>query len=350
MKNTFSIDENTFIYKKYYHKYFLGTCNVCGSQKWIRADRTESAKCCTIQHSYPYLSKYMINKEDAVNYAPKSHQKIWWKCPDCGFEFMRSINDVTNRGFSCPICSIKISFPNRFVSELLKHLSVDFEREKIFSWSDKKRYDFYISPDTIIEVNGFQHYNDIPSFGIKASEIQRDDENKILLALKNGIKRYIVIDARHSDDAWLVENISKELKDIYDLSKIDWEIISDKSSKGLTKKCKELFEAGKSTIQIAEMLNVDIDVVRKKLKFLTDLGRCNYSPLESWLNRQKEMSNNNKKPVICITTNKTFDSINEAADYYKISRTALSNCMTGRCHSSGSLNGEKLFWKFKEEK
>lgn len=59
------------------------------------------------------------------------------------------------------------------------------------------------------------------------------------------------------------------------------------------------------------------------------------------------------KPVICVTTNKKFNSIFEAGEFYKIHYTGISKC----CHSLQKYAGKiilddgtvyKLVWKFIE--
>jgi hypothetical protein len=59
------------------------------------------------------------------------------------------------------------------------------------------------------------------------------------------------------------------------------------------------------------------------------------------------------KPVICITTNKKFNSVVEAGEFYKISYTGISACCNGRQKSAGKIildDGTvyKLAWKFIE--
>lgn len=253
----------------------------------------------------------------------------------CGFVFERYVKDVVIRGFSCPCCGIKISYPNRFVSEVLIHADIDFEREKSFEWSCGKRYDFYIKPDTIIEVHGSQHYEKAFSFGeLKLEEVQKNDELKRKIALENGIVNYYIINAKKSDDLWLKNNIIDELSSVIDLQNIDWERISSQASKNLTKLCLEYWNDGLKVSAISQKIGIDSATIRNKLKYLTELGKCNYDSLEELRETQRIISNNNKKKVCCITTNKHFDSVNEAAAFYGISPKALSNCLNGWSNST----------------
>ena len=54
----------------------------------------------------------------------------------------------------------------------------------------------------------------------------------------------------------------------------------------------------------------------------------------------------NSKKVICITTNKVFNSIKEAMEYYNI-KSDIGRCCRGEVESCGKLaNGVKLQWKY----
>ena len=60
--------------------------------------------------------------------------------------------------------------------------------------------------------------------------------------------------------------------------------------------------------------------------------------------------NPNAKAVICITTNKIFETALEGAKYYNIKSSGdISSCCRGKLKSAGKLNGVKLVWKFLNE-
>ena len=53
------------------------------------------------------------------------------------------------------------------------------------------------------------------------------------------------------------------------------------------------------------------------------------------------------KPVICLTTGKTFPSASEAGRVYNIASTTISACCRGVRKSAGKgKNGERLVWKY----
>lgn len=58
-------------------------------------------------------------------------------------------------------------------------------------------------------------------------------------------------------------------------------------------------------------------------------------------------NNQNAKTVICITTNKIFNTAIEATKYYGINQTGVVDCCKGRQKSAGKLpDGTKLVWEY----
>lgn len=53
------------------------------------------------------------------------------------------------------------------------------------------------------------------------------------------------------------------------------------------------------------------------------------------------------KKVICITTNKIFDSIKEAAEFYDCNKSSITQCCKGKRKTCGKLsNGTRLEWEY----
>ena len=62
---------------------------------------------------------------------------------------------------------------------------------------------------------------------------------------------------------------------------------------------------------------------------------------------QKFMIEPLKKKVKCITTNKVFDSLSDAARYYNLNHSNISRCCTGKAKYCGRLeDGTKMRWQF----
>lgn len=141
----------------------------------------------------------------------KQTEKVLIKCNSCGYEEYMSPDKLLHRVYNCKICSDKISFPNRFVGAILDSSNIEYVAEKVFDWSDNKRYDFYIpSMNILLEVNGAQHY-DREMHGTSIDDVQNNDEYKKTLALNNGISEcnYIIIDARLSNSKYIWDNFKK---------------------------------------------------------------------------------------------------------------------------------------------
>lgn len=181
----------------------------------------------TIWDTDRWMCDLGVSEEDAKRYSHSSGKKIKVKCPNCGKEKYMVLNKIyTRKSISC-ICKSKISYPEKFMVELLDQLNLKYIKEYTPKWSNYRRYDFYL-PDhnIIIETHGKQHYTQygFKSLGGKTlEEEQKNDEYKKTLALENKINDYIVIDCRKSKLEWIKENIlNSELSDILNLDDIDW--------------------------------------------------------------------------------------------------------------------------------
>lgn len=118
----------------------------------------------------------------------------------CGFIFKVRPKDLINGHSYCPKCSKKASKGERKIIDLLSGNSIKFIKEKIFDWSDKKRYDFYL-PDynLIIEYHGRQHYEEVPNFFLPLKEQQAIDFFKEKVARSKGFD-YLVISYKDFDN------------------------------------------------------------------------------------------------------------------------------------------------------
>lgn len=131
------------------------------------------------------ISYFQDGYEEASNYTNNSNKKIYPRCPNCGQISLKQykINKIfTKHGFSCK-CSDGISYPEKFVSEFLNQLNVNYISQvstNTLYWLSKNiRYDFYI-PDKniIIEANGKQHYEYNNWTGRTLNQEQENDKNE----------------------------------------------------------------------------------------------------------------------------------------------------------------------------
>jgi len=230
----------------------------------------------------PELASLLANPEDGYRYTESgSSYSTDWICSQCG-EMLKNktISQIKNKGLSCLLCSDGRSLPEKVFSNFLNKICPHFHNDTSFEWSENKRYDFYIpSYSMIIEVHGIQHYNG--SFatlgGRSLEEEQENDQHKYDMAIGNGIENYIVIDARKSELNWIKNSIlNSKLNDVFDLSKINWQEISEKSSKNIVFEISEMWNAELSINEIVQNVKLSRTTVRKYLKLGSELGLTNY--------------------------------------------------------------------------
>lgn len=230
-----------------------GLCPCCEGNMIIKGFNTFGDK-------YPDLVKYLKNKEYAYKYSYGSGEKVKVKCCECGMENNISLNHLSERGFSCPICSDKVSLPNRILRAFLKSVSKQIEEygfEKRFNWSQGKIYDGYFIKDHqgyLVEMQGEQHYKDAWN---SKENTQNNDKLKEKLAKENGFK-LIIINCKNSDFNYIKNNImNSELGNLFSIRKRNWDTIFKEVTSSLIIKVAELYNKGTiSPTQIGKELKI----------------------------------------------------------------------------------------------
>lgn len=236
--------------------------------------------------THPDIAKTLKNPQDGYKYSNGSGKIVEFVCPLCGHVRMKRIRDVCKQGLSCPICSDGVSYPNKFSRAFLLQLQInDFECEYQPSWAKPYFYDNYFEYNGskyILEMDGGFHFIERPIFGTTLEERQRVDSIKTSLAQRNGIN-VIRIECLQSECNYIRNNIlNSELNQIFDLSKIDWELCDQNAQKNLVKEacnlyCDELY----SINEIADILKIKNSTVIKYLKSGTKFGWCNYPKMHN---------------------------------------------------------------------
>ena len=171
-----------------------------------------------------------------------------------------------------------ISYPEKVMLNILKHLNIEFVHNKTLSWSKGKKYDFYI-PDLncIVEMHGAQHYYCRDAFrslnSVACNPI--NDVFKKTLAVKNGIKFYYEIDCRHSDINYIKNSLLEtDLSSILNLNDVYWEDIDKDSKSDLFLKCCEMFSNNYKVDEIALCTDLTKRTVAKYIKRGYENGLC----------------------------------------------------------------------------
>ena len=324
---------------KYEKEYWIIECNLL---------KGNGCLCCSNQivnenNSIFTTDKWMISiigEENAKKYTHGSAKNILCICPDCGTKKEMVINNLHNRGFSCPKCSDGISYPNKFMFNLLKQLGIEFETEYNPDWIKPKRYDFYIpSMNLIVEMDGGFHnkYNSLS--GQTEKETKEIDNYKDKLANEHGLK-VIRIDCDYEDIStrynYIKENTILKLNELFNLSNIDWVKLNIQSNSNLIKIASNYKKNNSkiTTSQISKKMGgFSKETISRWLKIGTELGWCNYNPKEEQKYSGEVSAYSKYKPIICVNNNLTFKSIKECAekseDIFGIK--LLESCISSVC-------------------
>lgn len=294
IKQTYALDTHGWKSKAYYVK-----CTKCGYEYDTpkREGNLKKYGCivCTgkkvvqgindIPTTAPWMVKYFENPEDASKYTYSSNKKINMICPHCGKDKKKlTPNTLYRKGFGCAYCGDGISYPEKFIRNLLDELNIDYIfqlSKKDFNWCENYRYDFYIpSKNIIIETHGRQHYED--AFSSNFIEQERIDLIKKESALNNGIKQYIQLDCRESNKQWIIDSIiNSNLDEIleFNYKDIDWNKIEYNSLNSILLESCILWEQNErlTTYDIGKMLHINGDTIHKYLIKGSEIGICNYS-------------------------------------------------------------------------
>lgn len=293
---------------------------------------------------YPEIASLLLDKSRGYELTKASSKKEKFLCPCCGAISEHIVSNVVKRGFSCPICSDGISYPNKFAANMFRQLDVKFIHE--FSFDDATyRYDFYLPEyNMIVEMHGRQHYEQWDRSSRTLEEEQLNDKNKIDFAISKNISHYIVIDARSSDIDYISKHIlNSELNNIFDMSEIDWRQCGYFASGSLVRKSAELYNEGLSVLEISNILQYSDSTIRNFLKKATKLDLCKYIPSNGFLT--------DKHQIILLNNKEIFESISDASRKYHVPTANISKvCLHERNYAGiDPTTGYPYVWRYIEE-
>lgn len=292
----------------------------------------------------PWMVKYFQGGYDeAKKYCKGSIDKIQLKCPDCGRLKYREINHLyTSKTIAC-VCGDGFSYPEKFMANVLVQLGVEFKIHYSSDWSNNKEYDFCIpSLNMIIETHGMQHYKELKGFKRTLVEEQENDRIKRELALRNGIKHYIVIDCRKSEFDWTKFNVYEKLRDYLDMSNVDFRKAEEFALKNIVREVCEYWdqkEEWETVTDLSIRFKLKDKTIREYLKKGNKFNWCKYDSKEEMRKSAKKVADKNKKPVEVFKDGMSLGIFESCADLerkseerfgVKFSNTGISAVCLGK--------------------
>lgn len=372
---------NSIHKKNTYIKWYKCLCNNCGwNECWIEESKIKKGSncpCCEgrvcvkgindIATVRPDLIKYFVNIEDAYTHTLNSNEEVLTRCIDCGYEKLKKICYLSERGFCCNQCTDKISYPNKFLAQFchqLKELNEikEYELEYCPDYLGKKRNDACLTllneDRIVVEMDGGLGHEG----GVQYRKAKRTLEESIRIDnwkeeqnLLHKIKT-IRINCFKSEVEYIKSNIiNSELNKLFDISKIDWKKCEEFARKNLIKEICILYsnyvEEKKDYPSLADFkkfynISFSNSTISVWLKIGNNIGWCIYKPKIVKPKNSKEHCRS--KSVICIDiynkTNRIWHCARDAEREYGISSNNISRYCRGiRKSPKGFL------WFFLEE-
>lgn len=220
------------------------------------------------------IEQTRISVKATKNYETTRGYKL--KCLCCGYKYQTREDRIS----SCPVCGIRSSWTERFISSIFIQAKIEFEVQKEFQWLHNRWYDIYIPKyNAIVKINGVQHYEPIknPNREQRTAEQQylectSSDKLKYDTAIKNGLSYYI-IDARDQNNLY---NIAKSVLTFIDFSNISAFECGKFATNNVVKKYCNLWNKGYSVEKISNKLGCSIQTVQTRLRQGNIYNLCNY--------------------------------------------------------------------------
>lgn len=306
--------------------------------------------------THPDVASMLENSENGHLFSAGSNKKAMFVCPKCHNIDEKSINDVVRRGYSCKYCGDGISYPNKFMANLLRLNNISYNTEFSFK-GIKYRYDFHFNAGDkkyLLEMDGGYGHGCVDIDGRSIEQQLIDDEAKDRLAIDNGFE-IIRIDCRYKfgEDRFLyVKNsiLNSDLfKILHDLSDETLSICNNiASNSSAIVDLSNLWNNGiRSYDDFMEYFHISRPCVRKRLKTAIEIGLidCDYKHAisEMRITSNKKLAHSKGSPIQCIETGKVFYSIAEAK---RCGYTNIDRFLSGESKYAGTLpDGTKLTWK-----
>jgi len=319
-------------------------CNVCAGKKVLKGVND-------IWTTHPEIAKMLKYSERGHELSYGSGKSEIFICPNnCGYEKEYKISTIL-KGFSCPKCGDGLSYPNKFAFNLLEQLNLDFTPEYNPKWIKPKKYDFYFEFDNkkiILEMDGrLGHGYDNNISNLTAEESQAIDDYKDMKAKENGIE-VIRIDCYKRE--YIKNNIlNSRLNELFNLSKIDWDIIYKFALSSRVKEACDYWNNGIiNAKEIGNIMKLSRGTIIGYLKQGTKFNWCDYDSKTEMTKNGKINGKNKGIPVIQLSLKgeyiAEFESASEAEKQIGIFHTCIIRC----CNDKGKTAGE-FVWMTKKD-
>ena len=290
------------------------------------------------------IAMLLLDKNDGYRLTRSSGQKTNFICPNCGEVLNRSVHNVFRKGLTCSVCGDGISYPNKFMASMLSQLKINYIPEFHIDGA-AYRYDFYVPLyNMIIEMHGRQHYEDWLMPNSSVQDVQNNDKLKLDFAISHNIQTYICIDARNSDINYISSNIvSSELKNIFDLSIVDWRMCGYYAASSMIHAAAQLYNTNYTTDEIATCLKVHVSTIYNWLTKATELKLCTWVKSKGFLNE--------KRSVVLLNTMEIFESVSSGGKQYNVSiQNIIKTCQKTRSYAGIHPDtGEPMVWRYIED-
>lgn len=191
--------ETSFSKLKVVHK-------TCGKEQYKSLDAIRKGNGClfcshkSFKNDEEYISNYIKENKIPIKYSDKNSYKnnktpLLFNCIFCNSQIRIPWTSVLDKRTSsfCKCQKIKISNPEKEISNLLESNGLKYIREKRFKDCKDTRplpFDFYLEDfNTIIEYDGIHHFS--PIYGVSKLEVtKRHDSIKDNFCLDKGITLY----------------------------------------------------------------------------------------------------------------------------------------------------------------
>lgn len=275
--------------------------------------------------------------EDGYKYKQFSHKKLIFVCPYCHRERQYIVSNISRRGFSCKFCSDGISYPNKFIINMLFQMNIDVTPEYSPKWIYPKRYDVYFiyrGNEYIIEMDGAMgHGVENYKYNPDVNKSIENDNFKSMMAKEHGID-VIRVDCKYGSNdrkSYIINSIiHSDLNNIFDLSIVDFDECDKNAQNSLFVAVCKLWNNGmKNHYDIARELHISTVTVTTYLKKsekynITDYCHKEYSVKNGAIAR-KRAGEWRKIMVMCIETHEIFRSIKDATNKYSSGIYAVVN-------------------------